>query len=67
MVSIALGLFVIFIVYVMIWSIKNDDARSIGDQTGLIRMREPSNKRPGRLGHRRQAAASSPVERDQRH
>ncbi len=41
--SIALGLFIVFIIYVMIWSIKNDHARSIGEQTGLIKMREQSN------------------------
>lgn len=43
MLSIALGLFIVFIVYVMIWSIKNDGAESIDEQTGFIRMRRPSN------------------------
>lgn len=42
MTSIALGVFIIFIIYVMIWSIKNDDAGSINDQTGFIRMRAPT-------------------------
>jgi hypothetical protein len=40
MTSIAFGVVIIFILYVMIWSIKNDGAKSISDQIGLIRMRE---------------------------
>lgn len=49
MTSIALAIFTAAIVYVMVWSIKNEDARSIGDQTGFIRMRDPSGatKKPG--------------------
>jgi len=42
MTSIALGIFIVGIIYVMIWSLKNDGARSIGEQTGFIRMRVPS-------------------------
>lgn len=42
MTAIALVIFVIAIFYVMIWSIKNEDARSIGDQTGFIKMRDSS-------------------------
>lgn len=42
MTAIALAIFILAIVYVMVWSIKNDHARSIGDQTGLIKMRNPS-------------------------
>jgi hypothetical protein len=42
MTSIALGVFIVFILYIMIWSIKNDGVRSIREQTGLIRMRESS-------------------------
>ena len=45
MTSIALGMFIVFIIYIMIWSIKNDGARSISEQTGLIRMRDPSSAR----------------------
>jgi len=42
MTSFALGAFIIFVIYVMIWSIRNDGAASIGEQTGFIRMRDPS-------------------------
>ncbi|MGD1876718.1 MAG: hypothetical protein ACFB13_04365 [Kiloniellaceae bacterium] len=42
MTSIALGVFIVFIIYVMIWSIRNDGARSIREQTGFIRMRVPA-------------------------
>jgi len=48
MTSIALGVFIILIIYVMVWSIRNDDARSIRDQTGLIRMRVPAAGPGGR-------------------
>lgn len=71
MTSIALGVFIIFIIYVMIWSIKNDGAKSIRDQTGLIRMRDPSNaahKSAGRRGHRRhEAAAPVSAQTNRRH
>lgn len=46
MTSIALGVFIIFIIYVMVWSIRNDGARSIAEQTGFIRMRRPSKEKP---------------------
>ena len=41
MTAIALAVFTLFIAYVMLWSIKNDNARSIAEQTGWIRMRDP--------------------------
>lgn len=41
MTAIALVIFTCFIVYVMIWSIKNENARSTKDQTGIIKMRDP--------------------------
>lgn len=44
MTSIALALFIVFIVYVMIWSIRNDGARSIREQNGYIKMRVPPEK-----------------------
>ena len=47
MTSIALGLFILFMIYIVIWSVKNDQARSISDQTGLIRMREPARPNEG--------------------
>jgi hypothetical protein len=43
MTSVALGIFIVFIVYVMIWSIKNHGARSIADQSGIIKMRDPTD------------------------
>lgn len=49
MTSIALAIFTVAIIYVIVWSIKNEDARAIGDQTGFIRMRNPvpATKKPG--------------------
>jgi hypothetical protein len=52
MTAIALVIFVVAILYVMIWSIKNEDARSIGDQTGFIKMRDPSNTPRGSAGRK---------------
>jgi hypothetical protein len=46
MISIALGLFIVAIVYIAIWSIKNDGVRSIEDQSGFIRMRVPTKAKP---------------------
>ncbi len=45
MTAIALALFTLFIAYVMVWSIKNDHLRSIGEQSGLIKMRDPHGKK----------------------
>ena len=55
MTAIALVIFVIGILYVMIWSMKNEDARSISDQTGFIRMRKPpaTSGKVSRSGHGR--------------
>src|SRR3546814_12366388 len=39
--SIALGIFILAIIYVVLWSVINDDARSFRDQKGIIRMRIP--------------------------
>lgn len=44
MTAIALALFTLFIAYVMVWSIKNDHLRSIGEQSGWIKMRDPHNR-----------------------
>jgi hypothetical protein len=41
MTAIALAIFIVFILYVMLWSVRNDGAKSIGDQKGLIKMRDP--------------------------
>jgi hypothetical protein len=61
MTSVALGIFIVFIVYVMIWSIKNDGARSIGDQSGIIKMRDPSDTagKPYQRSGRQQYAGQS--------
>lgn len=70
MTSIALGLFVIAIIYVAVWSIKNDGLRSIRDQSGFIRMRVPRQaavrkaKRQS-AASRRADAAESPPDEDQ--
>jgi hypothetical protein len=45
MTAIALAIFTLFIAYVMIWSIKNDHLRSIGEQSGLIKMRDPLGRK----------------------
>jgi hypothetical protein len=46
MTAVALALFTLAIAYVMVWSIKNDDAKSIDAQSGLIKMR--TRRRPDR-------------------
>lgn len=46
MVSIALGIFILGIVYVIVWSIMNDKAGAIRDQTGFLRMRVPPGQEP---------------------
>lgn len=56
LVSIALGIFILCIIYVAYWSIKNDAATSIEEQTGLIRMRVPRPPRSPK-GNRHTAAA----------
>ena len=57
--SFALGAFIIFILYVIIWSIRNDGAASIGEQTGYIRMRDPSRdaRKPAGAQYRSRQAA----------
>jgi hypothetical protein len=45
LVSIALGLFILCVVYVAYWSVKNDAAKSIDDQGGFLRMRRPKSPR----------------------
>jgi len=49
MVSIALGLFILCVIYVAAWSVMNDGARSIDDQKGFIKMRVPA-KTPSAKG-----------------
>jgi hypothetical protein len=60
MTAIALAVFTLFIAYVMVWSIKNDKVRSIGEQTGWIRMRDPrrtNRKAKGKAADAQDAAA----------
>lgn len=57
MTAIALVIFTCFILYVMIWSIKNENARSTRDQTGIIKMRDPDADQ--RSGPRQQDAGDT--------
>jgi hypothetical protein len=66
MTSIAFGAVIIFILYVMIWSIKNDGAKSIGDQSGLIRMRELAKAHRKATGRNRQGRRPADVPHSQR-
>lgn len=54
--SIGLGVFIACVIYVVIWSVKNDGASSIEDQDGFIRMR--AWKRPTGPAARRQTTSS---------
>lgn len=63
LVSIALGIFIACVIYVAIWSVQNDGARSIAEQTGPIRMRVPKKPR-SRLAQR--AARANPDTPDRR-
>lgn len=45
LVSIALGIFILCVIYVAYWSVKNDAAESIDDQMGFVRMRRPRKPR----------------------
>lgn len=53
MVSIALGVFILAIIYVAVWNVVNDDVPSIRDQKGLIRMRVPPGDDTAEAGSRR--------------
>lgn len=70
LVSIAFGIFILAIIYVIYWGVKNDAAQSIEDQVGFIRMRVP--KTPRKPATRRFADAalrrreSPPRDRDVR-
>lgn len=71
MTSIALFIFIAAIIYVMIWSIRNDGVRSIREQTGFVRMRVPPEAKeadngapkPGIAGARAAAAKTDPAQR----
>jgi hypothetical protein len=56
LVSIALGIFIAGVIYVTIWSVANDTAKSIEDQTGFIRMRVPKKPRARAAKRERQSA-----------
>lgn len=45
LVSLAFGIFILCVVYVAYWSVKNDAAGSIEEQVGFLRMRLPRNAR----------------------
>lgn len=62
MVSIALGIFILAIGYVIFWSIKNDKAGSIEEQTGFINIRDPvlrNRKAAGKPGRRAMTSAQA--------
>lgn len=62
MTAIALVIFTGFVLYVMVWSIKNGNARSIKDQTGIIKMRDPSGpSKPGSSSAPQQATGDVPA------
>ena len=50
MVSIALGIFIFGIGYVIFWSVRNDNVSSIEEQNGFIKMPDPAS-------HKRKIAA----------
>lgn len=58
LVSIALGLFILAVIYVALWSVKNDSAKSIADQVGFIRMRRPKSQ----AGNRRTTSPTAQSE-----
>lgn len=64
LVSVALGIFIACIIYVVVWSVKNDAAKSIENQDGFIRMRVP--RRPRALVARRDSRAGSLHNRPER-
>jgi len=43
--SIPLFLAIVYFLYIVYWSIKNDAARSVRDQSGLLRMRPPADEK----------------------
>lgn len=45
LVSIALGIFILCVIYAAYWSVKNDAAGSIEEQVGFIKMRLPKSPR----------------------
>ena len=65
LVSIALGVFILCVIYVAYWSVKNDSAKSIEEQVGFIKMRAPksSSRRPAGPSHRRPATHTDPAGR----
>ncbi len=42
--SIYFALTLVVVVWLLVWSLRNDKARSIDDQSGLFAMRSPGNK-----------------------
>ncbi len=54
MVSIAMGVFILVILYVIFWTMRNDKVNSIDEQRGLINMRDPAQpkKDPDKRGRR---------------
>ena len=47
MASIAFGLALLSIVYIIFWSLRNDDVKDLGEQKGLLRMKAPQSQKDG--------------------
>ena len=47
MTSIAFGLALLSIVYIIFWSLRNDDVKDLGEQKGLLRMKAPQPQKDG--------------------
>ena len=47
MTGIAFGLILLSIVYIIFWSVRNDDVKDLGEQKGLLRMKAPQSQKDG--------------------
>ena len=47
MTGIAFGLALFSIVYIIFWSLRNDDVKDLGEQKGLLRMKAPQSQKDG--------------------
>ena len=47
MASIAFGLALLSIVYIIFWSVRNDGVKHLGEQKGLLRMKAPQPQKDG--------------------
>ena len=47
MISIAFGLAVFCVIYIILWSVRNDGVKDLGEQKGLLRMKAPQPEKDG--------------------